>query len=601
MNETQNSAARREVYTPNPPIDRMISMHAARHPNAPAVILGRERMSYYEMNRRANLLARYLRSVGVGRESIVALWLRRSPWIMVAALAAFKAQAAYLPLDPEHPSDRLLFTVNDSGAKIILTDSVLAERTAGARCRVAVLDRICDEVVKYDPEDLELEAGPQDLAYVIYTSGSTGTPKGVEITHANLANLVAWHNRAFSVTAADRASHLAGLGFDASVWETWPYLTAGASLCLADYHTLINPERLRDWIVDSQITIGFVPTPMAERLLALEWPAETRLRTLLTGGDTLHVYPPADLPFTVVNNYGPTECTVVSTSCVVPWGSSGSLPPIGMPIDDTDVHILDGRMQRVSSGKPGELYIGGANVGRGYRNHPELTAARFVQSPFAPDERLFKTGDLGYYLPNGQIAFLGRTDNQVKIRGNRIELEEIAAVLNSHPGVIASTVALHGSTDADKQLIGYVVAQQKPSVRSLQGFLAARLPDYMIPSVFVRLQTLPLTANGKVDRTALPPPTAANVLVEPRTAPGSDTEIRLTILLSGLLKVSEIGVDDDFFMLGGHSLLGTQLIARIRDSFQVELPLLTLFDQPTVRGLAAEIDRHLYLNHASAA
>lgn len=593
MSQPENIAAQREAYTPHVSVHQMVTMQASLHPHRPAVLCGREQLSYSEMNRRANLLARYLRAHGVGRESIVALWLRRSPWIMVAALAALKAQAAYLPLDPEHPAERLLFTVRDSGAKVVLTESALAEATQGARCPVVVLDSICDEVMRYGPEDLELESSPNDLAYLIYTSGSTGTPKGVEISHANLANLIAWHNRAFGVTAEDRASHLAGLGFDASVWEMWPYLTVGASLCLADYHTLIDAERLRDWIVDSEISIGFVPTPVAERLLTLDWPMETKLRTLLTGGDTLHRYPPARLPFSVVNNYGPTECTVVATSCVVPKTAASSLPAIGVPIDNTEVHILNARLEPCPCGKPGEIYIGGANVGRGYRNRPDLTAQRFVSNPFSPNERLFKTGDMGYFLPDGQIAFLGRTDNQVKIRGYRIELEEIAAVLNSHPKVTASTVALHGVDGAEKQLVAYLVAQQKPSVRDLQNHLSTRLPDYMVPSIFVRLEGLPLTANGKVDRSALPEPTAENMLVEAALAPSSDIEIRLALLLAGLLKVPEIGVDDDFFMLGGHSLLGTQLIARIRESFQVEMPLLALFDRPTVRGLAAEIERLL--------
>jgi amino acid adenylation domain-containing protein len=580
----------------------LVSEQAAHHPDALALIHGRSRMTYREMNRRANLLARYLRSAGVGRESVVALWLRRSPWIAVAALAALKAQAAYLPLDPEHPNERLLYMVRDSGAKVVLTESALAERTRGAQCPTVVLDRICDDVARYHDEDLGLESNPDDLAYLIYTSGSTGTPKGVEITHGNLSNLVSWHNRAYAVTRGDRASHLAGLGFDASVWETWPYLAAGASLSLADYQTLISPEKLRAWIIDGEITIGFIPTPMAERLLALDWPSDTKLRTLLTGGDTLHLHPAPGLPFTLVNNYGPTECAVVSTFGVVPPSPSTSLPPIGAPIDNAEVYILDSRMQPVPRGTAGELYIGGAGVGRGYRNRPELTADCFVPSPFSPQERLYKTGDMGCCLPDGQIAFLGRTDNQVKIRGYRIELEEIAAVLNTHPRIIVSALALHGKDGGEKQLVAYVVAAAKPSVREMQDYLAARLPDYMVPSVFVHLESLPLTVNGKVDRAALPAPNAENMLTERTVAPSTNTEIKLAIVISNLLKVTEIGVDDDFFMLGGHSLLGTQLIARIRESFRVEMPLLVLFEQPTVRGLAAEIERlQCVADHAKAA
>ena len=604
----QRGVVQRESDSPlRRSVHEVIEEHAARRPDAPALIFARERMTYYEMNRRANLLARYLRSKGVGRESVVALWLRRSPWVAVAALAAFKAQAAYLPLDPEHPTERLLYMVRDSGAKVVLTESGLAERTRGAACPVVVLDRISDIVARYDAEDLGLESNPQDLAYLIYTSGSTGTPNGVEITHANLTSLVAWHNRAFAVTSADRASHLAGLGFDASVWETWPYLAAGATLCMADHQMLISPEKLRAWMLASELTIGFVPTPMAEPLLALSWPAETKLRTLLTGGDTLHVHPAPGLPFSLVNNYGPTECTVVATSGIVPPSlgvpdapavgvlgrAPDALPPIGAPIDNSDVYILDSRMQPVPRGEMGELYVGGANVGRGYRNRPELTAERFIPNPFTSDGRLYRTGDLGCRLPDGQMAFLGRADNQVKIRGYRIELEEIAAVLNTHPGIIVSALGVHDNSGGEKQLVAYIVAAQRPSVRELHEYLSRRLPDSMVPSIYMQLDALPLTENGKVDRAALPAPSAENMLVDISTAPSTNIEIRLAILLSSLLKVPEIGVDDDFFMLGGHSLLATQLIARVRESFKLDLPLPVLFEQPTVRGLATEIERLL--------
>jgi amino acid adenylation domain-containing protein len=604
MSISEQNVAAHKAYTTNECVSTLVAAQAHRTPNAPALIWSQGSMTYGEMNRRANLLAQYLRSLGVGRESVVALWLRRSPWVVVAALAAFKAQAAYLPLDPENPQERLLFMLRDSGAKVVLTDSSLAERTSGTPCPVVILDRICDSVAQYNAGDDGREASLHDLAYLIYTSGSTGTPKGVEITHANLANLIAWHNRAFAVTRDDCASHLAGLGFDASVWETWPYLATGASLCLADYQTLLSPENLRDWIIDSGVTIGFVPTPMAERLLSLEWPARTRMRTLLTGGDTLHVHPSPGLPFAVVNNYGPTECTVVATSGIVPASSSASLPTIGAPIDNTRIYLFDSRMQPVSPGDPGELYIGGAGVGRGYRNLPELTGERFVRAPFATDERLYKTGDMGIALPSGEIAFLGRKDTQVKLRGFRIELDEIAAVLNSHPEIAVSSVVLHGdgNGNGERHLVAYIVAAQKPSPRDLQEFLFTRLPDYMVPSVFVHLESLPLTANGKVDRTALPAPGAHNVLVEAVAAPSSEVEIRVAAIIGNLLKLSEIGADDDFFLLGGHSLLGTQLIARIRESFQVEMPLLALFENPTVRGLASEIEHLLNSNgHARAA
>jgi acyl-coenzyme A synthetase/AMP-(fatty) acid ligase/acyl carrier protein len=427
---------------------------------------------------------------------------------------------------------------------------------------------------------------------VIYTSGSTGVPKGVEITHANLANLISWHNRAFQVGSDDSASQLAGLGFDASVWEIWPYLAAGANLRLAEPDTMISPEHLRDWLITSRITIGFVPTPMAERLLSLNWPIDSSLRILLTGGDTLHVRPPAGLPFLVINNYGPTECTVVATSGEVSPAGCASLPSIGRAIDNTQVYILDEQMQPVPPGSAGELYVGGANVGRGYCNRPDLTAERFVANPFVPGTRLYRTGDRAQLMPDGEIAFLGRVDNQIKIRGYRIEPDEIAAVLNTYPSVIASAVTARGDGDG-KHLIAYVIAPTAPTRCELQEYLLKSLPDYMVPATFVRVDDLPLTANGKLDCGALPEPSPHNILGDNISAPASETEASLAQILSNLLAVPEVGPEDDFFLLGGHSLLGTQLIARIRDRFAVEVPLLTLFERPTVRGLSAEIERLL--------
>jgi acyl-coenzyme A synthetase/AMP-(fatty) acid ligase/acyl carrier protein len=405
--------------------------------------------------------------------------------------------------------------------------------------------------------------------------------------------LISWHNTAFQITSTDRASHLAGLGFDASVWETWPYLAAGASLWLVDQSTLVSPEALRDWLAANEIRVSFVPTPLAERLLSLPWPAPSKLRLLLTGGDTLHVRPAPELPFKVVNNYGPTECTVVATSGIVsPDTSSASLPSIGVPILNTQVYILDEHLQTVAPGERGELYIGGANVGRGYCNHPDMTLQRFVPNPFTQGTRLYRTGDLAQSLPNGEIAFLGRIDNQVKVRGYRIELDEIAAVLNTHPAVSASAVVARGEGE-EKRLLACMVARETPSRGELQEYLLKSLPDYMVPSTFVLVDSLPLTANGKVDCSALPEPSPDNTVSDQTSAPASEIEANLARIVAGLLNVPAVGPDDDFFLLGGHSLLGTQLIARIRDNFQVEIALRTLFEEPTVRALSAEIERLL--------
>jgi amino acid adenylation domain-containing protein len=585
MIRTGNKSNEREGF-----VHRMVVSHAASFPEALAVASTQGRLTYAELNARANQLAHRLQDLGVTQESVVGLWLTRSPWLIISALAVLKAGGAYLPLDPANPPDRLHFMLSDSGAKVVLTEAAMAEATGGTNCPTLFVDSLPESD---ESEPCDVESHPDGLAYVIYTSGSTGLPKGVEITHANLANLVAWHNRAFSISSADRASHLAGLGFDASVWETWPYLAAGASLHLADFDIRMSPEQLMSWLVKKEISIGFVPTPLAEKVLARPWPKETRLRALLTGGDTLRMRPASGLPFAVVNNYGPTECTVVSTSTVVlPSSEQSELPPIGTPVDNAHVYILDQDLRPVTGEECGELYVGGKIVGRGYRNRVDLTAERFIPNPFAPGT-MYKTGDMGRYLGDGQIAFLGRIDDQIKIRGYRIELDEIAITLNAFPAISTAVVTAYAEAGEEKRLVAYLVAQQNLTRADLQSFLLARLPDYMVPATFVLLQSIPLTSNDKVDYAALPAPTPENMLIDQSSEPHSELEVAVAKIVAELLHVSEVAPDDDFFLLGGHSLLGTQLIARLRDSFDVDVRLRTLFEQPTVRALSAEIERLL--------
>jgi len=404
------------------------------------------------------------------------------------------------------------------------------------------------------------------------------------------------------VTARDRAVQQASPGFDAAVWELWPYLTAGASVHIPDDDTRSDPERFRDWLVSHAITIAFVPTPMAERMMQLEWSANTTLRVLLTGADTLRHYPPATLPFAVVNNYGPTECTVVTTSGTVPPdGAPGRLPSIGRAITNVQVYILDKDLREQPSGRPGELYVGGAGLARGYRNCPDLTAESFVRNPFSnqPGSRLYKTGDIACSLPDGQIAFLGRADDQVKIRGYRIEPDEVVAALDRHPMVQASVVIAREDTPGDKYLVAYVVPKEKQQLTAkvLREFLLLHLPEYMVPALFCGLDILPLTPSGKVDRKALPAPTQAYLLSEDEyIAPRTPVEKRITAMLATLLRLQRVGVNGNFFLLGGNSLLGAQVIARVRDAFGVELSLLSLFNHPTVAELAAEIEQLLIAN-----
>jgi len=576
-------------------VSKAVAAKAKKWPDAVALTSRCHVLTYQELDSQANRMAHHLRSLGVGPDVLVGLCLPRSPELAVAALGILKAGGAYVPMDPAYPPDRLAFMLNDAQAPVLITNPCLAGRLPATGC--TVLD-IRDEEISAQPDyPPRIETVPDDLAYLIYTSGSTGQPKGVEITHGSLSNLVLWHRQAFSVTQGDRASHLAGLGFDAAVWELWPYLAAGASVHLADEDTRLSAELLRDWLLARKISISFVPTPLAERLIALKWPAHPPLRILLTGGDTLHHYPPADLPFTLVNNYGPTECTVVATSCPVePDARPSAMPPIGRPITNTRVYLLNEHLAPVPAGTPGEIYIAGASLARGYHNHPGLTAEKFVPDPFSSEagRRLYRTGDLGCLLPDGQIAFRGRVDDQIKIRGYRIEPNEIINALNRHQDVRESLVVACEDDSGDKRLVAYVVLS--PDAELTQGelcdLLAAQLPEYMLPGVFVRLAAFPLTPHGKIDRTALPKPTPENTLNNGSAeAPSSVIEERLTGILATLIRVGQVGPDENFFQLGGHSLLGAQVIAHVRDSFGVELSLRSLFDHPTAKEMSGEIER----------
>jgi len=563
-------------------------------------------MCYGELDCRANRLANYLRSIGVGRDVVVGLYIERSPAMAVAALAILKAGGAYIPLDPIHPTDRLAFMLKDSQARAVVSTKTLMAGFPTGEWQVVTLDGDADKIAVQPKNQPSSDVTGDDLAYIIYTSGSTGQPKGVELIHSGLANLVSWHQRAFQVTREDRASAQSILGFDAAVWELWSYLTAGASLHLPDESFKNDATALRDWMVSRNVTISFAATAIAEQLLQLDWPANTTLRFLLTGADTLKTYPSTRLPFVLVNNYGPTECTVVSTSGVVPVsGVPNQAPSIGRAIDGVEIYILDEQNQAVTDGVAGEIYVGGANLARGYRNRPDLTAERFVANPFRsePGARMYRTGDLGRWLPHGEIAFLGRVDEQVKIRGYRVEPSEISVALGQHPAVQTSAVIATEDAPGEKQLTAYLVLASGTTVSaaSLRDFLRQRLPDYMVPAAFVTIPSLPITEQGKVNRAALHGLNgnrlSDEVYVEPRTL----VEEELVKILMPLLKIDRVGVNDNFFLLGGHSLLGTQLIARVSDTFGVDLTLLKLFDHPTVAEMASEIENLILAKVAQSA
>ena len=578
----------------------LIQEQARATPNAIALVAGEKKISYQELDVRASQLAHLLLASGVGPDVPVGLHMQRSIDLVVGALGILRAGGAYLPLDPSYPANRVSMLLESSGAPLAVTQSCLAGKLPKGAWKGVVLDHDCLDNAPYSRVPPVTKTKSGDLAYIIFTSGSTGRPKGVLVTHANLLNLVTWHQRAFQVTASDRATMHASPAFDASVWELWPYLTVGASVYVVDDAIRVSPEGLRDWLVANRTTISFLPTALAESLMDLPWPSESTLRVMLTGADTLRRRPPGDLPFALVNNYGPTECTVVATSGTIPAQKGAeSLPLIGRPIENVTVHIVNERMQLVPVGTPGEMLIGGAGVARGYLNAPELTAERFLPDHFTgnPLAHLYRTGDLGRYLPDGQIAFLGRIDEQIKILGNRVEPREITSCLDQHPAVKKSLVSSYLDPYGTRRLVAYVVpswsARLKPS--ELRGFLSSYLPDYMLPSAFLQLAEVPLSVNGKLDRLALPIPTAENILHDDSfEAARSPVEEHLARFLATLLGVEQVGREDNFFTLGGHSLMGAQLIAKVRGTFGVDLSLRNLFEEPTVRGMSSEIERLIY-------
>jgi amino acid adenylation domain-containing protein len=549
------------ISAPAATVHRLFEEQARRQPEAPAV----DGLTYAGLERRAIRLALRLRELGVGPEMRVGVCLERSQELVVAVLAVLKAGGAYVALDPSHPMERLAFQIEDSGAPVVITHLDVENVF-----RVSPDEEPRSNTSLDGPEPL-----PGNLAYVIYTSGSTGRPKGVELTHGSLLNLVEWHVRAFGLTAADRSALVAGVGFDASVWEVWPALSVGASLRVVPEAVRTSPEAVRDWLVEEGITATFLPTPLAEAVLPLDF-SGSAMRVLLTGGDRLHRAPSASIPLALVNNYGPTEGTVVATSGTV-MPDDDRVPSIGRPIDGARAFVVDRGLRPVPPGVPGELLVGGSGLARGYAGRPDLTAERFVPDPAGDGGRLYRTGDLVRFLPGGELEFLGRIDHQVKIRGYRIEIGEIEAALARHPEVREAAVLVR-----DSSLVAYVSSEAD----GLEEFLRLSLPDYMVPAAFVRLPSLPLNTSGKVDRQALariapPAPSDAASFADP-----------VEELVAGLwaeVLGRDVRPGDNFFHLGGHSLLATRVLSRLREALGVELPLQTLFETPVLSALARVI------------
>ncbi|AFY82810.1 non-ribosomal peptide synthetase [Oscillatoria acuminata] len=559
-------------------------------PEEVAVEFAGVHLTYRQLNAKANQLAHYLQGLGVEPERLVGLCIDRSVEMVIALLGILKAGGAYVPLDPSYPPERLEFMVSDSQVPILLTTEQLLSELPENQALVLCLDTEWSAIAHQSDENPVSGIEPDNLAYVIYTSGSTGKPKGAMNTHRGICNRLLWMQDSYELTASDRVLQKTPFSFDVSVWEFfWPLLT-GARLIVAQPDGHKDSTYLVKLIAESQITtVHFVPSMLQVFLEERGLENCHSLRQVFCSGEAL----PKELADRFLarlgaklhNLYGPTEAAVDVTFWECDRASPLNIVPIGRPVANTQIYILDPSLQPVPIGVKGELYIGGVQLARGYLNRPELTAEKFIQNPFdEPGQRLYKTGDLVRYLPNGDIDYLGRIDNQVKLRGYRIELGEIEAVLAQHPQVQQSVVTLR-----EERLVAYwVKASTELIFPDLKGFLKTKLPAYMVPTAFVELETLPLTPNGKIDRKSLPEPDFTGpqeTWVAPRTA----LEQQLAELWSEVLGIERIGLYDNFFELGGHSLLATQLISRIREVFQVELPLKTLFEATTIAQLGEAV------------
>ena len=589
LNDTQ------VAHDAHPPLHRLFEESAGRSPDAVAVACAGEQLTYGELNVRANQLAHFLRRQGVSGDTLVGVCMDRSVEMVVGLLGVLKAGAAYVPIDPTYPKERISYILSNSGVSFLLTRRSLQDDLPNSQVECILLDRDQPAFEEESRENPDFEVSPHDLAYLIYTSGSTGRPKGVEIPHRAVVNLLSHMKGRPGFTSSDTLLAVGSISFDISVPEIYLPLSTGGKLVLATREMASDGILLLRELHESQATV-LQTTPATWRMLLDAGWVPGRTVKMLCGGEAMS----RDLADRLMagggdlwNLYGPTETTV--------WSAAGRVEPgegavrIGAPIANTELFVLDAERQLLPAGVPGELYIGGEGLARGYHARPDLTEEKFVAHPFSPDPaaRLYRTGDRARIRWDGSIEFLGRLDHQVKIRGYRVELEEIEGTLAEHPGVLTTAVIVREDEPGDKRLVAYFVPNTTPppAPGPLRAFLHERLPEYMVPQVFMALDVIPLTANAKVDRAALPAPDRGRPLldgafVEPRTT----TEKKLAEIWRRLLDVDSVGIEDDFFELGGHSLKAAQLVSRVRETFEKVLPLRSIFEFPTIAGLASRID-----------
>jgi amino acid adenylation domain-containing protein len=577
-------------------IHQLFEAQVERTPDAIAVVFEEQSLTYTELNHRANQLAYYLRTLGVGAEVLVGISLERSLEMIIGLLAILKAGGAYLPLAPDYPIERLQFMLEDSQVSFLITQRSLLAVLPPSQANVICLDEIEEQVSQYPQDNLQSELTSSNLANVIYTSGSTGKPKGVMVEHRGLVNLASSQIQSFAVNHNSRVLQFASFSFDACISEILMTFGSGATLYLAQKDALLPGQPLIERLVKNGITHVTLP-PSA--LVVLPKESLPNLQTLIVAGEacSLDLVKQWSVGRNFFNAYGPTEASVCAT--IAQCSQDDLIVTIGKAIANVQIYILDAFLQPVPVGVSGELYIGGVGVARGYLNRPELTAERFIPNPFYPPltsldkgveqpSKLYKTGDLARYLPDGNIEYLGRIDNQVKIRGFRIELGEIEAVLSQCPDVQNTAVIVREDTPGDKRLVAYVVLTSDSQITTseLRQFLANQLPAYLVPNTFVILDDLPLTPNGKCDRRSLPIPDDQTRKNIPKIGPRNLVELQLAQIWSEILGINNIGIQENFFELGGHSLLAVSLINRIEQKLDKRLPLTSLFQNGTIASLA---------------
>lgn len=570
-------------YPDNTSVTNILEQKVLAYANRIAVADGEQVISYRELDRSANRLAHYLRAKGIGKGSLVAVCMERSAELIISITAIVKAGAAYVPIDPAYPEERIAFILADTNAAVVITDD---NGTGGTKSwpdtLVLRIDDFPQQAGIFPETRVPVEIAPEDPAYVIYTSGSTGEPKGVIVSHRSLLNLCSWHAHAFDVTPEARATTYAGVGFDAAVWEIWPYLLHGAALYPVPESVKLDVEQLLEFFRTNCITHTFLPTAICEQLPEMTAADAAVMPLILTGGDQLKKY---NRDLRIVNNYGPTEATVVATSIHLSEIPADGPLTIGRPISNTRIYILNDALQLMPVGVTGEIYVGGDGLAIGYLNREELTNTRFITDPFNNNGRLYATGDLGRWLANGTIEFMGRKDYQVKIRGYRVEPGEIESVLQQHPLVTQAVILAREDQAGHKVLVAYVQADTTDK-NLLTEYLKSKLPAYMVPALMVLMEEMPITPNGKTDRNALPAPDFTQITTQAYVAAGNELELALVNIWQELLGVERVGIHDNFFELGGDSIITIQVVSRMkRKGFTLHTK--DIFSCQTIAGLAA--------------